>query len=268
VLHSSRQRQQLFRPGAWRPHEQPEVLHAKHVAAPGDLAVGASVELNVDDGQAAAPGPLGPGLPVVRSTQQAAELASKLTQLHRCTAAAAASFQQVTYPVFLVSCVNGQGLSRLHDFLSRLKPATSSCSPCQGGEPLGGPLGGGSSSAGHAGAACGHASEVALQQLQASDQPEHLQWAPGAPVLAPGSGVAAGSSALLAVDSSSQLWVTKEHCATCASSSTVTNRKVPDVPAGAAAAGHFQVVHTFDVEGVGWVVSGIAVSGEPCEPCG
>lgn len=27
--------------------------------------------------------------------------------------------------------------------------------------------------------------------------------------------------------------------------------------------GHFQVVHTYDVEGVGWVVSGIAVTGEP-----
>jgi hypothetical protein len=34
--------------------------------------------------------------------------------------------------------------------------------------------------------------------------------------------------------------------------------------AAAVAAGHFQVVHTYDVEGVGWVVSGIAVSGERC----
>eukprot|EP00775_Hariotina_reticulata_P008727 gene8727-8908_t len=258
VLHSNQQRQQLLCPAPCLLHEQQEVLHAECRATSEDVAVAAAVALGADDKQGVAHEALGTGLPVVKSTQQAAAMASKLTQLHRCTAAAAASFQQVTYPVFMVSCVTGQGLSLLHDFLSLLKPATSACSPHQGADPLGAL--GGRCAAGPAAAAGGSALECVGQQLQASKPPEHFQWVAGGLVSGAGRAVDPASPARLGAESSSQLWVAEEQAA-CASNSMVSTRGVRDAAAGAATPGHFQVVHTFDVEGVGWVVSGIAVSG-------
>jgi hypothetical protein len=92
---------------------------------------------------------------------------------------------------------------------------------------------------------------------------------------------------LLDLEGSSSLWVAKqltgaaEAATSCSGSSAAAAgagiaaeasapAEAEDAGAAAAdAAGHFQVVHTYDVEGVGWVVSGIAVSGE-CrfmQPC-
>lgn len=199
------------------------------------------------------------GVPLVQCEQQAIALAAGLTELHSCTAGPAApSFQQAVFPVFVVSGVTGAGIHLLHAFLSHLKPLQeqhkqpSSSSGCTSVASV--------SSVKAAGG-------VVAAALSAQQQPQ----------------VSAGLKAA----SSSQLWgvspkkqppllqlAPPAHAATpAATTSAGTGAQEPTSVVQEAAAvevaedgdecrpGHFQVVHTYDVEGVGWVVSGIAVTG-------
>lgn len=227
------------------------------------------------------------GVPVVLTECQASSLAAALSELHSCTAAAA-SFQQVTYPVFTVSCVTGAGLSLLHAFLSRLKPVSADRSNRQcgtGSTTLGVvPDGGSNSSSSSQGLAAealllpGHQPQDSgeWQRQQPQQQQPHQQllgmdgssslWVPEVPV---GDAAAAAASAA-GVDPSA---TDEPHAASAAARGSAaaggrSGGSCFSKPAAAAAAGsasqpagHFQVVHTYDVEGVGWVVSGIAVSG-------
>lgn len=205
------------------------------------------------------------GTPVVVGEAQAARLAAILSDLHSCTAAGtAASFQQVTFPVFTVSCVSGVGLPLLHAFLSKLRPVSTS----------------------------------ARSQGVPSDWPSHSASATKPVVLDPGQHAQAEPPLLaedqlqadhcevpqqqqqhLATAGNSRLWLPFDAGLPTNTSSSdsvttpvaSTSSVVPAVIASTAAAmpaavchqaGHFQVVHTYDVQGVGWVVSGIAVAGE------
>lgn len=210
------------------------------------------------------------GVPVVQTEQQAVALATSLSELHSCTAAPAApSFQQVVFPVFVTSCVTGAGIPLLHAFLSHLKPL-------QQEEEEGGSTSSGSSSAEQRGRGADAASEshVKLEQQQQQQQPQRQQR-----LLSPCPKPA----------SSSQLWGVassppgqQPEIATAAAATAAEGDQGADTgPVQAAAqdadccmSGHFQVVHTYDVEGVGWVVSGITVTGGSkhcwgcCSPAG
>jgi hypothetical protein len=242
------------------------------------------------------------GVPVVVTEQQAVRLADALSELHSCTAGAAASFRQVTFPVFTVSCVTGAGLSLLHAFLSRLQPVSTNRSSRQCGTAAAAAA----SSDGvvtHARARdAGMAAAVELQETQqqkslASSSSSSKPWIGSYVAAASDSGGVATAAAdaegvqrqLLDMEGSSSLWVAKqltgaaEAATSCSGSSAAAAgaaagagaaaeapAEAEDAGAAAAdAAGHFQVVHTYDVEGVGWVVSGIAVSGEcrGMQPC-
>jgi hypothetical protein len=243
-------------------------------------------------------------VPVVVTEPQAVKLADALSELHSCTAGAAASFRQVTFPVFTVSCVTGAGLSLLHAFLSRLQPVSTHRSSRQCGTAT---TAAAASSDGVGTQVCaseaGIAAAVELRESQqgplpsSSSSSSNKPWISSYAAAASDSrGVAAAAAdaggvqrQLLDLEGSSSLWVTKqlaaEAAAACAGTSAAAATgtgagaaaeasasalaEAEDAGAAAAAAaaadaaGHFQVVHTYDVEGVGWVVSGIAVSGEP-----
>lgn len=206
------------------------------------------------------------GLPVVDSETQAAHLAGTLSDLHSCTAAGtAASFQQATYPVFLVSCVTGSGLSLLHSFLSRLQPISTLRRDAVGRPGHCGY----DNHAGHGSDGSGVTPQQARQVArdrspalhqhwqQVSKGPRSCQlWVPDVPAFSSYSGSGSSGSGEVsrtAVSLSSESSFTGMQNARLA----VTDAGMNCYPAG-----HFQVVHTYDVQGVGWVVSGIAVAGE------
>jgi hypothetical protein len=190
------------------------------------------------------------GVPVVQREEQAAQLAASLSQLHSATAEpTGCSFQQALFPVFVVSCVTGAGVPLLHAFLSHLQPLSPS------------------KHSGVAAAASSSSSSGGMLQ-QALNLPAAAAAAPPPP---------AAAAAAPRVKGSSQLWgVAPEAPHSKPSSSSSSSAAAPALQAAAAAtaapglgqrvggeaAGHFQVVHTYEVEGVGAVVSGIAVSGE------
>ena len=221
----------------------------------------------VGGGEAGPCGHHGGGVPVVGSEAQAVSLASSLSELHSCTAAPAApSFQQVVFPVFVTSCVNGAGVPLLHAFLSHLKPLQHTKQ-------------GDSSAAGHTPqpnvaadvvTAALPASQVQQQQPHQRTHHHRLQQQPH---VSPGLKPAArdGSSQLWGVSSSPP----QPQLQARAGGGSAAAAAAPSCGAGPGACqqqgaggegdscrpGHFQVVHTYDVEGVGWVVSGIAVTG-------
>lgn len=215
------------------------------------------------------------GVPVVQSEAQAVTLAARLSELHSCTAGPCApSFQQAVFPVFVVSCVTGAGVPLLHAFLSNLKQQQHNTQQQSGGGVSGGgaPL--------PAAAAAG----ILPSQQQQQQQPCAVS--------------TAGGSSTTTRDCSSQLWgvlpqkphPNKEaaqhsgegmHTDTPTAAAATTTQDQPaaqqqpqqeqqedeacddvdDDDSVVGPPGHFQVVHTYDVEGVGWVVSGIAVTG-------
>jgi hypothetical protein len=235
------------------------------------------------------------GVPVVATEPLAVQLADALSELHSCTAGAAASFRQVTFPVFTVSCVTGAGLSLLHAFLSRLQPVSTNRSSrqCGAAAAAASPACSSSSVGIRAGAADADVAAAAglpysQQRASASSSRSNKQPWMDSHATAAGGAAADVQQQLLDLEGSSSLWVTRQLAAEAAASGSHTGtaagggvdvgtavNAAASVPvlaeaedAGAAAAavdaaGHFQVVHTYDVEGVGWVVSGIAVSGEP-----
>jgi hypothetical protein len=196
------------------------------------------------------------GVPLVQTEQQAIALAAGLSELHSCTAGPAApSFQQAVFPVFVVSGVTGAGIHLLHAFLSHLKPLQD-----QHKQP--------SSSTDVASTGSLEATgDAAPAKTNAQQQPQ--------------------VSACLKASSSSQLWGVSPkkpplsqlgapaHPAMPATGAGAGLQQPPSAAQQAAGVdvaedgdecrpGHFQVVHTYDVEGVGWVVSGIAVTGGWC----
>jgi hypothetical protein len=223
---------------------------------------------------------VGPGVPLVSSEAQAIALAASLSELHSCTAAPAApSFQQAVFPVFVVSCVSGAGTPLLHAFLSHLKPLqehkqrigstpthdSSSITAAGGGQVADGDADGSSSATAGAGKLpnirdgssqlwgvspkkhlpAADASAV-LERLPTTSAAQPSLTAAAAPAAAAAGGGAEGASAAAAGGGA-------EGTSAAAAGSLEAEEEVP---------GHFQVVHTYDVEGVGWVVSGIAVTGE------
>eukprot|EP00878_Enallax_costatus_P010114 GHUV01010558.1.p1 GENE.GHUV01010558.1~~GHUV01010558.1.p1 ORF type:complete len:668 (+),score=214.96 GHUV01010558.1:192-2195(+) len=230
------------------------------IGSPADASIAGAGEV----------GPLGSttadatGTPIVATEAQAAKLAAILSDLHSCTAAGtAASFQQATFPVFTVSCVTGVGLPLLHAFLSKLRPVcTFERSRGMPSERL------------NNSAAAGKPVVVDPGQHQqtAATATEDVQ------LQAANGQVTAQKQQRLAMEGSCQLWLPTGTClhttvgsngndsgADAAASSEAPAPGVGPGAADAAAvcrqAGHFQVVHTYDVQGVGWVVSGIAVAG-------
>lgn len=259
--------------------EQPQILAQQQPQAQREVSTSSACQASSSSSEAGVAGPNrcardsgggSSGVPVVTSEQQAIALAAGLSELHSCTAAPAApSFQQAVFPVFVVSCVTGAGIPLLHAFLSHLRPLQEHKQ-------------GSNSSSG----APGIAAAVQAGRTAAGS----TTWAR--------KGAAAASSqqrqgpAGLQLSSSSQLWGVspKKHrpsstptspthpAAACIAAPAVTAGMQVEVQQSAGAPvqeaavsaqaeddecrpGHFQVVHTYDVEGVGWVVSGIAVTG-------
>eukprot|EP00879_Flechtneria_rotunda_P009954 GHRR01010410.1.p1 GENE.GHRR01010410.1~~GHRR01010410.1.p1 ORF type:complete len:1136 (+),score=513.58 GHRR01010410.1:867-4274(+) len=184
------------------------------------------------------------GMPVITSDAQAVQVAVTLSELHSCTAEAA-SFQQTTYPVFMVSCMTGAGLSALHAFLSKLQPVSAHRSHRQsagGWTAAEGALEAMSAAdAQHQG---GQPADANHQQKCCHQQQQQMLWSVAAP------------QQLGHMEGASKLWVPEQHSGASATAAVGTADGHSSQPAG-----HFQVVHTYDVEGVGWVVSGIAVTG-------
>ena len=230
------------------------------------------------------------GASIITCEASAKTAAQQLSRLHAMTGSrAGGSFLQVTFPVFLVSSVTGAGLPLVHAFLSGLEPA-SSLWEGQGVE--GGVLGGvgsiGSSSGviavappaaaatagGGGGSVDANGEEVGA--VAASRSSELWGFEPsGVCEVMDGAGVAAAAARppLVAVDAAPGA----ETPPAAAGDGGLAAAGGGDgsLPVAAAAAagggggggssngrGHFQVVHTFDVDGVGPVVSGITVSGK------
>lgn len=202
------------------------------------------------------------GVPAVTSEAQAAHVAAMLSDLHSCTAAGtAASFQQVIFPVFTVSCVTGSGLSLLHAFLSKLRPVSTLRRKDVLHERDGGDAA--NSSADLAGL-----QQQGLEEPAAAYQQQVRQQA--AAEYAEDGSEQQQQAQLVNMEGSSQLWLPPASAGEVSSIGAAGGKTgTPAAAAGvgvggvaAGPAGHFQVVHTYDVEGVGWVVSGIAVAGE------
>lgn len=285
------QLRQLLAPLLGSPQQQQQLSTRQSAEAMTETAAATAAEPAGAGDSAGCPD----GVPVVLTEPQAARLADTLSELHSCTAAALdASFRQVTFPVFTVSCVSGAGLSLLHAFLSRLQPVSTSRSSRQCGAAAA-PVGSHSSGVQPS---CAAGSAAAVEPQMQQQQPASSSSRPWQEAAAAG-GVCAATVAgdvgdvqrqRLEMEGSSSLWVTQQLAATAAAAAaldagssrvaaaagasdgagfdadTAAAAAVSDADAAAAvAAGHFQVVHTYDVEGVGWVVSGIAVSGERCK---
>ncbi|KAF6256999.1 P-loop containing nucleoside triphosphate hydrolase protein [Scenedesmus sp. NREL 46B-D3] len=131
------QLRQLMAPLLGNPRQQQHALPTGQASLPGGggtlppEAAAAGLAGTGAPGPAAADGP--DGVPLILTEPHAVRLADGLSELHSCTAAGAASFRQVTFPVFTVSCVTGAGLSLLHAFLSRLQPVSTNRSSRQCG---------------------------------------------------------------------------------------------------------------------------------------
>lgn len=145
--------------------------------------------------------------PLVSSEDDAVVLAARLS-MTACTTAQAVQCNDGTgsssststsnapalFPLFVVSCVTGEGLNLLHAFLRRLQPSSLARNSAAG------------------------TTDTTQQQQQQQRQPQQQTLAAAAAAAAAG-GSGSGSSS------------------------------------------HFQVLQSYDVAGVGWVVSGVAVSG-------
>jgi hypothetical protein len=221
-------------------------------------------------------------VPLVESEAQAVALAAGLSELHSCTAAPAApSFQQAVFPVFVVSCVSGAGVPLLHAFLAHLKPlqehkqAGSSSSRGSSSHAAGTnravqpdqvPVGSAADRSAEAAARPAPNQQQQQQQVAAGGKPSSSQlWVvspkkhpPGSTPVSPVLPTAAAAAAPLPGLSPAPAAPEAQQAAAAADG-------VPGLGAGddesSGRPGHFQVVHTYDVEGVGWVVSGIAVTG-------
>lgn len=243
-------------------------------------------------GSGASGGGSSSGVPLVESEAQAVALAAGLSELHSCTAAPAApSFQQAVFPVFVVSCVSGAGVPLLHAFLANLKPLqehkqTSSSKSSSGSDAVAAATNG-AVQAGQvaAGSAVDRSAEAAtrpaLSQQQQQEQhqvaagvkPSSSQlWVvspkkhpPAAPTPMSPVHPSAAPAAVAAAAAVAPVPAGLLPSAPQAQQAAAAAEGVPGPGAGedesSGRRGHFQVVHTYDVEGVGWVVSGIAVTG-------
>lgn len=181
----------------------------------------------------------------VGSEAAAAAAAQELSELRAAAPGAHAHAPaQRRFPVFRVSSVTGTGLDSLHAFLSRLRPAA------RGGEGEGAGDGG----AGEEAAGGGGLREGRLLLMEGAG-------AAGGSAASSGTPRGCGSSSGLSSSTSSDAGGEGEGEARRRGAAAAA----PPLAGGAAARGagagrHFQVFHTFDVEGVA-VACGICVEG-------
>jgi hypothetical protein len=118
--------------------------------------------------------------------------------------------------------------------------------------------------AAYAGSPAHQQQQLAIKQVAPSRDGSSQLWGvspqkhkevPGIPAAAATAGTSAGTAAAATAAAAGGLGQSSVLCAGDAAVGVSGEREEECRP------GHFQVVHTYDVEGVGWVVSGIAVTG-------
>jgi hypothetical protein len=207
------------------------------------------------------------GATIITDEAEATRAAVVLSDLRAVTGTArGASFLQASFPVFWVSSVTGQGLQLLHCFLSRLQPATVS----SGSAGLT-PAGPGGSAAGVAVAQASSMKVATTGQLLDVGSAEALQVGSSQSQAGASNGNSSNGGMAVAGDTlepdtrTAPILAAAGAAATTGAAGPLADAAPAVLPTAVltkADEGHFQVAHTFDVEGVGPVVSGIAVAGE------